>query len=88
MYSWDNVPSAPSQDTSSGAPKKYAYRFIEVPKHCGRDVQPGDTFAECKRIILAEAEQGWRLKQIVTPFHEKAGVSAAYCYQIILEKAL
>lgn len=46
----------------------------------------GDTFEECKRIIIAEAENGWRLKQVVIPFNEKSGVYGANCYQVIFEK--
>lgn len=66
--------------------KKYEYKFVEVPRKTGRKVKIGDTFEECKKIIMAEAEQGWQLKQVVTPFNEQAGIFAAYCYQIIFEK--
>lgn len=66
--------------------KKYEYKFVEVPKKTGCKAKLGDSFEECKQAIAAEAEQGWRLKQVVTPFNEKAGVYAPYCYQIIFER--
>ena len=66
--------------------KKYEYKFVEVPKKTGLKVKRGETFEECKQAILAEAEQGWRLKQVVTPFNEKTEVFTAYCYQIIFER--
>ncbi len=62
--------------------KKYEYKFIEVE----RQSQKGATFKECKQIILQEAEQGWRLKQVVTDFNEKLGISSAMGYQIVFEK--
>ena len=65
---------------------KYEYKFVEVPKKSGLRVTPGATFEECKKIIQTEAEQGWRLKQIVTPFLEQTGAFAPYCYQIIFER--
>ncbi len=66
--------------------KKYEYKFVEIPRKNGLKVRTGDTFEECRRIITAEAEQGWRLKQIVTPFDEKTGVFIPYCYQIVFER--
>lgn len=67
---------------------KYTYQFIEVPAKGGFKTKTGDTFAECKAIILAEAEKGWRFRQIVTPYNEKMGVYGAAGYQIIFEKEL
>lgn len=64
--------------------KKYEYKFIKVK----RQSQKGATFEECKSIIEQEAEKGWRLKQIVTDFNEKLGISSAMGYQIILEKEI
>lgn len=67
--------------------KKYEYKFVEVPKkENGLKTKAGDTFEECKEVILMEAEKGWRLKQIVIPFNEKAGIYAAMNYQIIFER--
>lgn len=43
---------------------------------------------ECKNIIVSEANNDWRLKQIVTPFNEKMGVYGAMVCQIILEKEI
>lgn len=66
--------------------KKYQYKFVEITRKNGIKVKTGDTFVECQKVIAAEAEQGWRLKQVVTPFDEKTGVFIPYCYQIIFEK--
>lgn len=38
--------------------------------------------------IISEAEQGWRLKQIVTPFDEKLGVFVSKCYQVVFEREI
>ena len=65
---------------------KYEYKFVEVPAKSGLKVKPGDTFEKCKEIIVTEAEDGWRLKQILTPYNEKMGVYGALGYQIIFEK--
>ena len=53
--------------------KKFEYKFVEIPRNNGLKVKTGETFEACKQVIMEEAEQGWRLKQIVTPFNEKAG---------------
>lgn len=66
--------------------KKYEYKFVKVPAKSGFQVKSGDTFNECKDIINAEAEKGWRLKQVVVPFNEKASAYYASCYEIIFEK--
>jgi len=66
--------------------QKYEYKFVEIQRKAGFKVKCGETFEECKQAIAAEAEQGWRLKQVVTPFNEKAGMYAPYCYQIIFER--
>lgn len=66
--------------------KKYEYKFVEVSSRGGLKTKAGDVFEECKEIILAEAENGWRLKQIVTPFNEKMGAYSALGYQIIFER--
>lgn len=66
--------------------KTYEYKFVEVPRAGGLRVKAGDTFEACKQVIAAEAAQGWRLKQVVTPFDEKSGVYAAMCYQVIFER--
>ncbi len=66
--------------------KKYEYKFIEVPAKRGLKTKAGETFEECKKIIISESENGWRLKQVVTPFNEKTGTFSAMGYQIIFEK--
>ena len=66
--------------------KKYEYKFVEIQRETGLKVKTGDTFEKCKQAIVAEAEQGWQLKQIISPFNEKAGVYAPYSYQIIFER--
>ena len=68
--------------------KKYEYKFVEVPRINGIKVKTGDTFEECKKVILSEAENGWQLKQIVTPFDEKTGIFTSKGYQIIFEREL
>ncbi len=66
--------------------KKYEYKFVDVHRETGLKVQTGDTFEKCKQVIIEEAEQGWKLVQVVSPFNEKAGAYAPYCYQIIFER--
>ncbi len=66
--------------------KKYEYKFIEVKIKAGFKIKPGATFEECKKVILSEAEQGWQLKQVVTPINEKSGVNSPLGYQIIFER--
>lgn len=68
--------------------KKYEYKFVEVPRRTGFKVKTGESFEECKQVIIAEAQQGWSLKQVVTPFDEKTGVFVSYCYQIIFEREI
>ena len=67
---------------------KYEYKFVEVPRKTGISTKLGETFEECKQVIMTEAEQGWRLKQVVIPFHEKTGIAVSYCYQIIFEREI
>ena len=71
--------------------KKYEYKFVKVPivaekKGIMSIVHKGETFEACKDVIMKEAENGWRLKQVVVPFNEKSGVYGTDCYQIIFEK--
>lgn len=66
--------------------KKYEYKFVEVPKKTGWKVKAEETFEGCKQVILTEAEQGWRLKQVITPFVENTGDFVINCYQIIFER--
>lgn len=68
--------------------KKYEYKFIEIPKLKGLKVKSGDTFEECKKVIISEANQGWQFKQIIMPFDEKTGLYSSKCYQIIFEREL
>ena len=74
-----------------GSMKKYEYKFVEVPlvteKKCIMSIaHKGETFEACKDVIIKEAENGWRLKQVVVPFNEKSGVYGTYCYQVIFER--
>lgn len=64
----------------------YEYRFINVPVDKSFKVKRGDSFEKCKEIIVEEAKNGWRLKQIVTPINEKTGVNITYAYEIIFER--
>ena len=73
--------------------KKYEYTFVKVPvvtekKGIVAIVHKGETFEACKEVIAKEAENGWRLKQVVVPFNEKSGVYGADCYQVIFEKEI
>ena len=68
--------------------KKYEYKFVNVPAKSGFKVKTGDTFNECKQIITSEAQEGWRLKQVVVPFNEKTGVYGASAYEIIFEREM
>lgn len=64
----------------------YEYMFINVPVDKSFKVKRGDSFEKCKEIIVEEAKNGWRLKQIVTPINEKTGVNITYAYEIIFER--
>lgn len=64
----------------------YEYKFVEVPVKKTIKATPGEGFEACKSIITEEAKNGWRLKQVVTPFDEKMGVYMAIGYQIVFEK--
>ena len=65
---------------------KYKYKFVEVPVKSGLKVKPGDTFEKCKKIIVTEAEDGWSLKQILTPYNEKWGFTALLAIKSFLKK--
>ena len=39
------------------AMKNYEYKFLEVPRKNGMKVKGGETFEECKQVIMKEAEQ-------------------------------
>ena len=66
---------------------KYEYKFVEVPlRENGWGTQANEAFEKCKEIIAAEANNGWRLKQVVIPANERTGLFIPYCYQIIFEK--
>ena len=67
--------------------KKYEYKFVEIQRRMGPKVKNGETFEDCKQVIRIEAEQGWRLKQIVRPFDEKESLFVSTVgYQIIFER--
>lgn len=68
--------------------KRYEYKFVEVKAKRGLQDKCGDTFEECKQIIIAESQNGWRLKQVVQSFNEKLGINSATGYQIIFEKEI
>lgn len=70
--------------------KKYEYKFVEVPARLGFRDKAGDTFEDCKKIIVSESENGWRLKQVVSIFNEEgAYLTTGYLgYQIIFEREI
>lgn len=46
---------------------KYEYKFVQVPlRENGLKTKVGEGFDRCKEIIVEEASNGWRLKQIVS----------------------
>lgn len=65
---------------------KYEYKFVRISKEYGFKVKTGDAFNQCKQAIEQEAEQGWRLVQVVTPFKDNASSYEPYCYEIIFER--
>ena len=68
---------------------KYEYKFVHVQINHGFKVKSGDTFEEAKKVIESEANEGWRLKQVVVPLNEKAGVYGwSTGYEIIFEKEI
>ena len=67
--------------------KQYEYKFVEVTAKAFPG-KPGGLMEKCKEIIQEEAQNGWRLKQVLVPFHEKFGIYGAAGYQIILEREL
>ena len=66
----------------------FEYKFIEVPLKQGFKVKKGDSFEECKKIIIEESRNGWRLNQIVVPPADSTWMYYPYCYQIIFEKEI
>lgn len=67
--------------------KNYEYKFVEVSAKTFK-VKSGGMYDKCKEIIMEEAKNGWRLKQVIIPYNEKMGVYGAAGYQIIFEKEL
>lgn len=68
--------------------KKYEYQFIHVSLKQEFRMKRGETFEQCKEIIVNEASKGWRLKQVVIQANEKTGVASPYCYEIIFEREI
>ena len=66
--------------------RRYEYKLVEIPAKRSFQGKAGGTFEACKEVILAQAEQGWRLKQVVVPFNEKMGVYGTDGYQVIFER--
>lgn len=71
---------------ASESMRQYEYQFLEIPARKAGKTARGDAWRECRKVIAAEAQKGWRLKQVVVPFHEKMGIYGAWCYQIIFER--
>lgn len=66
------IDSGDDFDFFDGPRKRYDYKFVEVKKQAGAI---GASFEECKKVIMDEAEKGWRLIQVVGPINEKAGIN-------------
>lgn len=64
----------------------YEYKFVEVSKKLMKKEEAG--FKCCENVIKNEAKDGWRLKQVVTPFNHKAGVYVPENYTIIFERKM
>lgn len=66
---------------------KYEYKFVEVPSAPEQldaaTKAPVSPYKICARVIGAEAQSGWRLKQILEP---QANVQGAGNYLVILER--
>lgn len=67
--------------------KNYEYKFVEVSSKTFK-AKAGSMYDKCKEIIVEEAENGWRLKQVIVPYNEKVGIYGAAGYQIIFEKEI
>lgn len=65
---------------------QYEYKFVKIPRVTTFTKQ--DDFEKCKDVIISEAKDGWRLKQVVVPYEEKAGAFFPKGYQIIFEKEI
>ena len=63
--------------------KKYEYKFVEVKKQMGL---AGITFEECKKVIISEAECGWRLKQIVRQSTRNQGLILLFVIKLFLKE--
>ncbi|MFT9076095.1 DUF4177 domain-containing protein [Ethanoligenens sp.] len=63
---------------------QYEYRFVEIP--LSPMTKQADDIKKCKEVIASDAQNGWRLKQVVVPYHERFGLFRAKGYEIIFEK--
>lgn len=63
---------------------RYEYKFIEIPR--SKMFEKQDDFEKCKEVIASEAQNGWRLKQVVVPYQEKSGTYFSKGYEVILER--
>lgn len=64
----------------------FEYKFVEVPFRGSAKGENFSSFDRCKEIINEEAAYGWRLKQLVMPASDKAGMYVPAGYQIIFER--
>lgn len=65
---------------------QYEYKFVEIPRSKMSGKQ--DDFEQCKNAIVSQAKDGWRLKQVVVPYHEKFGAFFAKGYEVVFEKEI
>lgn len=63
---------------------QYQYKFVEIPR--SSLLGKHDDFDKCKEVIVSEAQNGWRLKQVIVPYQEKSGAYFPKGYEIIFEK--
>jgi hypothetical protein len=68
---------------------QYEYKFVKIPRSPmtkQKDRLKADDFKKCKDVIASEAQNGWRLKQVVVPYQERFGLYIAKGYEIIFER--
>jgi hypothetical protein len=65
----------------------YEYKHISYPIRITLKSKKGENFQKAFSIIEAEAKNGWRFVQMISPTNEKSGLMP-YCYELIFEKEI
>ncbi|MDQ0148648.1 DUF4177 domain-containing protein [Eubacterium multiforme] len=66
----------------------YEYKFVKIPFEHFLNSKKDEGFDRCKKVIVDESKDGWRLKQVFIPANEKTGIFTAYCYEVIFERKI